>query len=575
MHSSPDIVTGHIHNQIRLLLIRRLIRVIDTSETLDLTSTSSLVNPALVRLLAVLERRSDVHEVEGSVLLDHLAGRLAGSLEGSNGACDDSGAGTGKLGGNEADTLDILVAVFVGEAEFGGELAADRLSEEERDGAAALLVEGDVERAGDGVFAGVGVASQEDGKALLVARRVGFAEHADDFGVGEPFRDVAAGAETAAELGAGDVEGLDLLWNFVFGSVLIGVGQVGHLLELDDFDAELVLVLLDGVLGVVWAIDFLAFAVLAWAGVVTADDEVGGAVVLADDGVPDGFAGTAHTHSEREKTEDGHAVGVAGQEGLVDTDTGEVVDVTWLRHADHRVDEDVGLALAGGADGQLTMSTMHWVPGLEGHDARPAEFVEVQTKLSGGVAETNVVVVHEAVNGLDLAADVVVAGNLKKVLDSWVIWVTAKDLLGLLLLVWLVYVVHCHDSQIAVITGVTERDTLAGLDSKLVNVLLLEVEADWHGEEVAIRESVLRNHTIVVLLVHEALERGEASVQDKLDIAQLAVVEDDGREGLGLLGQFLSSWSIAGNQVLEDAAVGWVGHVGWLVVSVEKLSRQM
>lgn len=63
---------------------------------------------------------------------------------------------------------------------------------------------------------------------------------------------------------------------------------------------------------------------------VTADDEVGSTVVLADNGVPDGLTGTGHTHGKGQKTQDSHSVGVTGQESLVDTDTGEVVDVTGL-----------------------------------------------------------------------------------------------------------------------------------------------------------------------------------------------------------------------------------------------------
>jgi len=65
------------------------------------------------------------------------------------------------------------------------------------------LVESDVQGAGDGVFAAVVVAGEEDGETLLVAGWVGFAEDANDFGVGEPFGDVSTGAETAAEFWGG------------------------------------------------------------------------------------------------------------------------------------------------------------------------------------------------------------------------------------------------------------------------------------------------------------------------------------------------------------------------------------
>lgn len=123
--------------------------------------------------------------------------------------------------------------------------------------------------------------------------------------------------------------------------------------------------------------------VLAGAGVVTADNEVRRAVVLADDGVPEGLAGSAHAHSKGKEGESGHAVGVAREQSLIDADTGEVVNVARLGHADNGVDEDVGLLRAGSADRQLTVSTVHWVSGLEGDNLLPAKLVEVGAELGG------------------------------------------------------------------------------------------------------------------------------------------------------------------------------------------------
>ena len=76
------------------------------------------------------------------------------------------------------------------EAQFGRELAAYGIAQQEADRPAALLVQRDIERARDGVLATVLVAGEEDGEALLEARGVGFAQNADDFRVGEPFGDV-------------------------------------------------------------------------------------------------------------------------------------------------------------------------------------------------------------------------------------------------------------------------------------------------------------------------------------------------------------------------------------------------
>ena len=56
------------------------------------------------------------------------------------------------------------------------------------------------------------------------------------------------------------------------------------------------------------------------------------------------------------------------------------------------------------------------------------------------------------------------------------------------------------------------------------------------------------------------LQRRETTVHDQLEIAQLALGEDDGGEGLGLNGELVVAGSIAGNQVLEDTTVRNVGH---------------
>jgi hypothetical protein len=142
MHRRPNIAGRQINHQIRLL--RVLIRVINTREALDLASARLGINTALIRLLGVLQRRSNVDEVEGSVLLDRLAGSLPVFLERRNGR--DNGRGTcfGELRGDEGNAGDVLVAVGAREAEFAGEFAADCVAEEEGDGAAALLVQSDI-----------------------------------------------------------------------------------------------------------------------------------------------------------------------------------------------------------------------------------------------------------------------------------------------------------------------------------------------------------------------------------------------------------------------------------------------
>lgn len=233
--------------------------------------------------------------------------------------------------------------------------------------------------------------------------------------------------------GSGNIQSPDALLDLISWHVFVAVWQIGHLLELDDFDLKLISVLLNQVLRVVWTVDILAMSVLSWTSVVTTDDEVGSTVVLADNGVPESLARTTHAHSQREKTENGHAVRVARKKSLVDTDTSEVVNVTWLGETNDWVDEDVGLAVASSANSKLTVSAMHWVSGLESDNLGPAKLVKVLTDLSWGVAQSNVVVVHQTVDGVELTTDVDLAGGVEEVLHSWVIRVTTEGILGLLL----------------------------------------------------------------------------------------------------------------------------------------------
>jgi hypothetical protein len=79
------------------------------------------------------------------------------------------------------------------------------------------------------------------------------------------------------------------------------------------------------------------------------------------------------------------------------------------------------------------VSTVHGVTGLESDDAGPAQLVEVDAQLSGGVAQTDIVVVVQLVNSLDLATNVQLLNSLVQVDDSGVLLVTTEDKLTLLL----------------------------------------------------------------------------------------------------------------------------------------------
>lgn len=134
-------------------------------------------------------------------------------------------------------------------------------------------------------------------------------------------------------------------------------------------------------------------------------------------------------------------------------------------------------------------------------------------------SKTDIVVVVELVDGLELTTDVEVLGGVVEVDDSRVLWVSTEDKFTFLLpvgrglagvpyqillslrvfqnlLVRLVDVLDGDDSKVVLITEVTESDTSTRLDSHLLNVLLGDVEVDWHREEVSVNETGLSADTV-------------------------------------------------------------------------------
>lgn len=382
MHDGANVLLLKVDNQVGLE--GSLIGVIDTGEALDLASTSGGVDTSSVGLLAVLDGSGNVNEEEGAGLLDEVASLLTGVLEGSNRGGDDGSTGLGELRGNEGNSGDVEVTIPSAEAKLGRELVSDSLTEKHGDRSATTLHEGNLESSGNLVLAGVLVTSHEDGETLLGGKGVLLSEDLDDLGVGEPLGDLLTSSEAVSQLSTGDVGGASALGDLVGGLVLIGVREVDHLLELDHLDAKLLLVLLDEVLSVIRTVVVLAVLVLAGTGMITTDDEVSSTVVLSDNGVPDSLTGTTHSHGEGEEGKSSHAVGVSGQKSLVDTDSGEVINVAGLGETNNGLDQDVGLLGASGADRQLTVSAVHGVSGLESDDLLPAELVEVGTELRGG-----------------------------------------------------------------------------------------------------------------------------------------------------------------------------------------------
>ena len=75
------------------------------------------------------------------------------------------------------------------------------------------------------------------------------------------------------------------------------------------------------------------------------------------------------------------------------------------------------------------------------------------------------------------------------------------------LLVSLVDVLDGEDGQTAVVSQIAQCDPGAGLDAELVNLLLVDIQSDGHGEEGAIGQTEGLNDTISYIRLNWERER--------------------------------------------------------------------
>src|SRR6266404_3873289 len=105
-------------------------------------------------------------------------------------------------------------------------------------------------------------------------------------------------SNTLAMVGARDVQDARPFGYLVSGEIFVLIFEVDHHVERHHGDADFRFVLLEDFLGLVGTVERLAIGVLARTGVVAAHDKVATTVVLANQSVPDGLAGSTHAHGQ-------------------------------------------------------------------------------------------------------------------------------------------------------------------------------------------------------------------------------------------------------------------------------------
>ena len=92
-------------------------------------------------------------------------------------------------------------------------------------------------------------------------------------------------------------------------------------------------------MGIVGSIEGLTLAVLAGAGMIAADNVVIGALVAADDRMPDRFTGPAHTHFQWQQAQEGVTFLVILNQGLINAHACVMVHIAGFGHPNHRMDQ--------------------------------------------------------------------------------------------------------------------------------------------------------------------------------------------------------------------------------------------
>ena len=95
---------------------------------------------------------------------------------------------------------------------------------------------------------------------------------------------------------------------------------------------------------------------------------------------------------------------------MVYSHSGEVIDVARLCKTHNRMDQDIGLTGTCSADSQFSMGSVHRVSSLKCNDAAPAKLFEMGSEFRGSVSQSDVIVMLEPVDGIELTTDVELLG---------------------------------------------------------------------------------------------------------------------------------------------------------------------
>ena len=211
--------------------------------------------------------------------------------------------------------------------------------------------------------------------------------------------------------------------------------------------------------------------------------------------MPERLLRSRHAHREVEQAQRGRLLRVVLEHVLVAAHARVVIDVARPRHADHGMQQQVGLALARRAEGELLVRAVHGVAGLEGDDLAPAKLAKPPAQLRRRVAQQLEVVVHRRLDAAQLPAHVDRARAMLQEVDARVVIVLrAEDATRLGGLVGLPAVADLHGGDQHAF-GIAKRDVIAILEPG--RELAAHVEVDRDRPDDARGQPHRREHRLV------------------------------------------------------------------------------
>ena len=300
--------------------------------------------------------------------------------------------------------------------------------------------------------------------------------------------------------------------------VPILVREIEQLRERHHGDADLVLELPDQILGVIRTVERLPVESLPGPGVVAADDEVVRAVIAPDDRVPDRFSRSGHAHRQRQQRQD-DAVGVVVvlRQCLVGADSGVMVDVAGLGHADRRVQQQHAVDRVDGALGQLLVHAVQRVARLERDHILAPGLGQHLARLRRRAAQLLKVIVPRESAALGWARSVqpAPAGHL---VDQRMFRILgAEHALRQIGRIPGIELVDRHDRE-QIVHRIAQGDVCADPQPGIGR----DRQRHWDREERAIGEPHLGEHAPEVRLAHEPVKRRKRPGGQHLQVADRA-----------------------------------------------------